>query len=185
MRDLTDAPTVGAAVDAVIELFDRLGSARYDEAVSQAEHAAQSAQLARREDGRPSVVAAALLHDIGHLLAPGGGCEDRRHEAVGAAALARWFPLSVTAPIALHVAAKRYLCAVEPGYHDELSPASQRSLRLQGGPMSAVEAVRFADHPQAGVAVALRRWDDRAKVPGLEVTPVEGYRSLLVTVSRR
>lgn len=70
----------------------------------------------------------------------------------------------------LHVEAKRYLCQAEPGYWDRLSEASGRSLRLQGGPLTAEAAARFAAGPHAEAALRLRRWDDEAKAVGL-VTP--------------
>ncbi len=68
---------------------------------------------------------------------------DHRHEAAGAQALSGLFGEAVCRPIALHVAAKRYLCAVEPGYLDALSAASAHPLALRGGPVTADEAVRF------------------------------------------
>ena len=45
-----------------------------------------------------------------------GAGHDNRHGVRGAAWLAQWFPPAVTEPVRLHVAAKRYLCAVEPSY---------------------------------------------------------------------
>ncbi len=107
-------------------------------------------QRCARSEGAPDhLVAAALLHDVGHLVSDDNVTldddltDDFHHERVGAQYLARWFGPEVTAPVALHVAAKRYLCAVEPGYLDGLSPSSTRSLALQGGPMSADEVTRF------------------------------------------
>ena len=82
---------------------------------------------------------------------------------------AQWFGPEVTEPIRLHVAAKRYLCAVEPGYFDTLSPASMHTLRIQGGPMSPREAAAFEAEPAAGAALRLRRWDDAAKDPAAKV----------------
>jgi predicted HD phosphohydrolase len=66
----------------------------------------------------------------------------------------------------MHADAKRYLCATEPAYFDHLSPVSQRTLRMQGGIMPAEAVARFAAHPWLRDAVALRRWDDLAKVKG-------------------
>jgi gamma-butyrobetaine dioxygenase len=82
----------------------------------------------------------------------------------------------VTEPGRLHVAAKRYLCAVEEPYLAGLSPASVQSLALQGGPMSDVEARAFERLPFATEAIRLRRWDDEAKIPGLEVPGLSHYR---------
>jgi 2,3-bisphosphoglycerate-independent phosphoglycerate mutase len=70
--------------------------------------------------------------------APEQGIDDR-HETLGANWLKHRFGPSVVAPVLLHVAAKRYLCATDPAYHQDLSGPSQLSLELQGGPMSAGE----------------------------------------------
>lgn len=173
------------AVEVIIDLYLELGVYSYDEVVNQAEHGAQAAALARAAGAEDSLVAAALLHDIGHLILLGptehaDPSTDLAHERIGARYLARRFPPSVSAPLALHVAAKRYLCAVEPDYRDLLSPASTRSLELQGGPFDAVGDTRFEQHERWRDAIELRRWDDTAKVQGLSVPPVESYRELLV-----
>ena len=68
-------------------------------------------------------------------------------------------------PVRLHVAAKRYLCAVEPDYFGKLSADSVRSLGLQGGPMSADEISDFRRNPMHAEAVRLRRYDEAAKDP--------------------
>jgi predicted HD phosphohydrolase len=57
------------------------------------------------------------------------------------------------------VAAKRYLCAVDPDYLKQLSPPSVLSLGLQGGPMTAEEVRAFREHPYGEAAAALRRFD--------------------------
>ncbi|MHB8470746.1 MAG: metal-dependent phosphohydrolase, partial [Gaiellaceae bacterium] len=88
-------------------------------------------------------------------------------------------------PIRLHVAAKRYLCATEPSYLAELSPASVLSLELQGGPYSAAEVAEFETSPYADDAVRLRRWDDAGKVAGLETPELEHYRPVLEAALRR
>jgi predicted HD phosphohydrolase len=74
-------------------------------------------------------------------------------------------PDAVLEPIRLHVDAKRYLCAAEPTYWASLSPASQRSLELQGGAYTSEELAGFLAQPYAEEAVRLRRYDDLAKVP--------------------
>jgi gamma-butyrobetaine dioxygenase len=172
-------------VDSIIDLFAKRGAAAYHgEAVSQAEHALQAAELAEREGAPDRLVVAALLHDVGHLL--DGQDEDLAdrgvdgcHEEAGCAWLARHFGPEVTEPIRLHVAAKRYLCAVSPTYHDGLSPASRLSLSLQGGAMSDEERAAFENNPCNRDALRLRHWDDAAKVPGLEVPGLEHYRGRL------
>ncbi len=166
-------------------LFDKWGTQFYSEHLSQTAHAVQCAVLAE-ESGAPSeLVLAALLHDIGHLidLDNSAGVEehnvDTEHEATGAKSISLLFPSAVAAPIALHVAAKRYLCSVEPTYFDGLSDASVATLALQGGPMSDEEATRFAAMPHADNAVSLRRWDDLGKDIDKDMNPLDEFRRLL------
>jgi phosphonate degradation associated HDIG domain protein len=170
--------------------IDRLFAARgggeyHGEAVTQLEHALQCAALAEA-DGQPAeVVAAALLHDIGHLLHGHGeeylaqGVNDR-HEDLGARFLAGAFGPAVTEPIRLHVPAKRYLCAARPDYFAGLSPASVLSLELQGGPMTAAERAAFEALPYARAALAVRGYDDRAKAVGLATPTFAHFRAYLV-----
>lgn len=175
-----------ADVDAVLDLYARFGSETYGEDVTQTAHALQCAALAEAECAPDALVAATLLHDIGHLvhLAAGGrdadadGVDDA-HESLGARMLAPLFGPEVTGPIALHVTAKRYRCAVDPAYAATLSAASVRSLAVQGGPLAPVEAGRFTDHPAAEAALRVRGWDDTGKVPGLAVPDLEHFRPLL------
>lgn len=169
------------AIETLFGLLNRMGAVRYgSESVSQLDHALQCAALAEREGASSQLVVAALLHDIGHLTADDEGAAlqgiDARHEIDGSGFLAAWFGGEVTRPVRLHVDAKRYLCAVEPAYFEGLSPASVRSLALQGGPFSAEEAHRFIAQAQAPEAVRLRRWDDGAKVPGAGTPPLAHYR---------
>lgn len=165
----------------VLRLFETRGDSEYGgEAVTQREHALQAAMFAERSGASPSLIVAALLHDVGHLLhrlpddAPEQGIDDR-HETLGANWLKHRFGPAVVAPVLLHVAAKRYLCAHESAYYEELSPPSRLSLELQGGPMSAAESDEFSRHPQFEEAVALRRFDDAAKVPKLATPTLEHF----------
>lgn len=180
-----DAVSRDTAVDFIIELFRHIGDRDYiGEPISQREHGIQCAVMADQLENRDSLTAAALMHDIGHFLhACAEDCAehgiDSRHEDCGADFLARFFPPEVSEPVRLHVDAKRYLCAVEPSYFDRLSPASIRSLELQGGPMQGEELERFAAHPHLAEAVILRRCDDGAKVPDLKTPPIEFYRPML------
>ncbi|WP_159668366.1 HD domain-containing protein [Andreprevotia sp. IGB-42] len=159
------------------------------EAISQLEHALQSAECAELAGASAALITAALLHDVGHLVAGQGDHDlamgvDDRHEQIGVAALKDLFADDVLAPIALHVSAKRYLCATEPGYAAALSDASALSLALQGGPMDAGEVRRFAANPHAVAAVALRRWDDEAKIVGKLTPPLAHYLALARQVVR-
>jgi phosphonate degradation associated HDIG domain protein/phosphonatase-like hydrolase len=186
-----DAITGDDVADAVAECFARSGGAQYfGEPVTQREHALQCAALAERAGAPQALIVAALLHDVGHLLhgrpeslADAG--VDGIHEVVGERWLSRVFGPEVTEPVRLHVDAKRYLCAADQEYLHALSPASQQSLALQGGPLTGQELSDFVDRPYALDAVRLRRWDDRAKAPGLAVPDLEHYRSLLLAVARR
>lgn len=172
---------VSETVEVVLQLFRRRGDSQYgNEAVSQEEHGLQTASLAVRDGADAALITAALLHDIGHLLhdlpadAPDEGIDDR-HEVNGGRWLAARFGPSVTEPVRLHVAAKRYLCSVDSAYTATLSTPSLTSLQLQGGPMSSDEATAFELSPHYHAAVQLRRWDDQAKVPSLPTQPLEYF----------
>jgi phosphonate degradation associated HDIG domain protein len=167
--------------DEIAELFRRRGSSLYGgEAVTQLEHALQAADLAEQSGAQPTLILAALLHDVGHLLhnlpddAPDEGIDDV-HEALGDRWLRRHFAPAVCDPVRLHVAAKRYLCAVDPRYQASLSPPSLQSLHLQGGPFTPSEVREFEAEPYFQESVDLRRWDDLAKVPGLETPDLSHY----------
>lgn len=178
------------ATEEVLELFARYGDSAYGhEAVSQREHALQAAWLAEQAGATPEQIVAALVHDLGHLLhslpddAPDQGIDDR-HEILAARWIRVRFGARVAAPVHMHVAAKRYLCRVEPGYAEQLSAPSLLSLRLQGGPMTDDQARVFAAAPFQAEAVALRRWDDAAKVESLPTPGVEHFARYLDQVAR-
>lgn len=172
-----------AKIDA---LFRRRGHLQYSaerrEPVTALEHALQCAQLAEWAHAEHSLVAAALLHDLGQLM-DGSAWDplgDDQHEMAALPLLrAGGFGPSVLEPIRLHVAAKRYLVATDPRYAPTLSEASRHSLALQGGPMDVLERQRFMAHPHAPAALQLRRWDDLAKRPGMRTPPLSYYLALL------
>jgi len=160
------------------------GEAYFGEPVTVLQHSLQAAYFVARKGLRETVVAAALLHDLGHLLHAEGEDAaqrglDTQHEELGVTALEGHLPRAVLDPIRLHVAAKRYLCAIEPGYLSTLSPSSLESLELQGGPMNAEEAKDFRALLHAQEALILRHADDDAKVVGLEVPHLQSYRALV------
>ena len=167
----------------IARLYATHGGLNYGEGVTQIEHALQSAALAEAACCAPSLVAASLLHDIGHLFEEeakvAGSTFDGRHEASGAEALSGLFVESVWQPVALHVAAKRYLCFKDLHYYDALSPASQRSLALQGGPFTSTEACAFEGMDYWRDAVALRRFDDVGKREEISRRSFEDFTPLL------
>ncbi len=170
-----------AIVEKIRKLFDTRGSSMYaGEPVTQTEHALQAAFAAEQTGESPELIAAALLHDIGHLLhqhdenCAEEGIDDL-HESIGAQWLVQYFPVEVTEPIRLHVAAKRYRCAIDAEYHSQLSPASVLSLRLQGGPFVQQERTTFESNPWHGAALRLRSWDEAAKIPGFETPELNHF----------
>ena len=165
------------------EMLQVQGAVRYgSEAVSQLQHALQCAHQAEQAGGSAELVAAALLHDLGHLLpraAPKAAGIDDLHQYMAIPFLRGVFGEAVLEPIRMHVDAKRYLCHVDKRYWAGLSPASQRSLELQGGAFSEKETATFIAQPFATDAVALRRWDDLAKDPAATPPGLAHYMAVL------
>ena len=106
--------------------------------------------------------------------------QDCAHEAVAARALSVFFPTQVVAPVQRHVSAKRLLCSLDETYYAGLSDASKRSFAVQGGELSRSEAMRLLALEGMDDAMALRRWDDRAKVHGVEVPGLDAYRQVVL-----
>ncbi len=189
-------------IELIADLFASEGANEYlGEPVTQAAHMLQAARLAEQEGAADALIAAALLHDVGHF-AGAIGCESadagdlpgaefrgsvppQMHSQAGADWLAQWFGPEVTEPVRLHVAAKRYLCAVEPGYAKTLSAASVYTLGVQGGAMNGAELDEFAASPYARDACRLRRWDDAAKDPDVAAPTFEHFRQLLSSLVKK
>lgn len=169
--------------DEIRRIYATKATGRYGLAdVNQLQHALQAAAMAERNGEPDCLIAAALLHDIGHMVHhlgedPARDGVDDRHEELGAIWLARHFHADVVEPVRLHVPAKRYLCATEPDYFDRLSEDSVRSLALQGGPMSPEEVDAFDRSPYAGQALRLRRLDEAAKNPMAMTPPLDHFLS--------
>jgi [1-hydroxy-2-(trimethylamino)ethyl]phosphonate dioxygenase len=174
------------------DIFARRGAESYlGEAVTMSEHMLQGAYLAEAEAASEELVAAALLHDIGHYTGEFGDDYieqgiDNHHDEAGAQVLQRFFPPLVTDCVRLHVAAKRYLCAADANYFGKLSDASVKTLALQGGPMSAEEAAEFRNPPfrgrSPGAAVGRCRQgagEKRARLRTLRRPAAAGRRSAL------
>ena len=177
-------------VDFILDLFARRGAEEYmGEPVSMAQHMEQSAACAAADGATDELVIAALLHDIGHFVGdfPIDSLEngiDNLHEEAGAKFLGKFYPASITEPIRLHVAAKKYLCAVDEDYFGRLSAASIQSLQVQGGPMNEAEIKAFESSPYHEAAVKTRLYDDDGKVAGLDIRPVKSYREKLESLLR-
>ena len=178
------------SLEEIVDLFERHGHVVYEgrraEPVTALEHALQCAQLAEWASAPDSLVIAALLHDVGHFFEPASGREgiDDLHELRALGLLSRTLGPDVAEPVRLHVQAKRYLVAVDGQYAGELSPASVHTLALQGGPMTAVERAEFDVQPFAAQALALRRWDDQAKLPNRPTSRLDYYLALADQVAR-
>lgn len=181
------------SIAAICHLYEERGNrVHQDEPVSLLQHALQAAWLAEQEQAEPALIAAAFLHDIGHLMhaqadriIAGDGIDDR-HEQRAAENLSELFGPDVIEPIRLHVDAKRYLCRIRPDYAATLSAGATRALVLQGGVFSDGAAAAFAARAHADRAVRLRLWDDQAKVPGLATPSLAHFAvSLRLCVRRK
>jgi phosphonate degradation associated HDIG domain protein len=175
-----------SATEHVIRLFEQRGQGRYgSEQVSQLQHALQCAVFAKRQGAGSAMIVAALLHDLGHIIDHQAMPEsddqnlDDAHEQRAYQWIKSNFGKSVADPVRLHVAAKRYLCTVEPEYLAKLSPASLKSFHDQGGLMSQSQIDDFRDEPFAFEAVELRRWDDLAKDPTMQTPTIDDFAPLL------
>jgi phosphonate degradation associated HDIG domain protein len=172
-------------ISEIEEVFFRFRAIPYlGEAVTQLDHALQTAREAEKTFASDELITAALLHDIGHMIHDlpledenyvGFWNQDDGHEVAGEAWLARAFPDSVTQPVRWHVHAKRFLAATDPEYLGQLTAASLHVLELQSGPMTEAECAEFEGHPWAQAAIAVRRWDDKAKTPGRMTPSLEHY----------
>ena len=173
------------AVETIGELFAGPGAREHlGEPVPIGEHMLQAGALAEAAGADGALVAAALLHDIGHLLGEDEDQDEDWHGEAGANWLSQWFGDAVTEPVRLHVPAKRYLCAADADYFGLLSAESVRTLALQGGPMSAAEVAAFEALPYYRDAVSVRRWDDQAKDPAVTAPRFAHFTPLLRALVR-
>lgn len=180
--------TPATIVAFLADIFERRGDEEYlGEPVTMAQHMLQGATLAEREGRDEQIIVAALLHDIGHFTSEFGtfsmqDTEDKYHEDAGAAVLDGFFPSVVTDCVRYHVAAKRYLCATNPSYFNELSAASVHSLNLQGGPMSPDEVADFEALENLQDIVAVRLLDDAGKHPDMDTPPFAHFAPMVQRV---
>lgn len=178
------------AYDALTLMFDGEGGQEYlGERVSMAQHMLQTGRAAREAGAPTALVVAAVLHDVGHFSGAISGRDlmsgnDNHHDDVAAEWLSTWFAPEVTEPVRLHVAAKRYLCATEPAYYDQLSDASKFTMAVQGGSMNADEIAAFAAEPYSEAACQLRRFDDLGKDPDAPVVTLADFRADIDALDR-
>jgi gamma-butyrobetaine dioxygenase len=178
--------------DRLIEAMTKFAARQYGtERVTETTHALQCAELAAAAGADEELVLACLLHDVGRYavaqdeigdtleqVAPRAGKVPGHHEA-GADLIQPYVPERMAFLVRAHADAKRYLCAAEPGYYDTLSKGSKHTLTLQGGVMTADEAVSAATQPWWPDALRLRRWDDQAKVVGQPTRELASWEPLL------
>lgn len=172
-------------IESLFEILAKAQERGYiGEPISQLEHALQTAKLATDSNATDELILAALFHDIGHLCAPEGapsmdtfGVDN--HHGVGAEYLRNLGFSEVIASLIIgHVDAKRYLVGKNPNYEAALSPASQETLKRQGGAMSKTEMQAFEGHPLFQDMLLLRSCDDRAKKVDWKVPTLESYRTV-------
>ena len=181
------AETPLTSIDQIFALFALYGEEHYGEGVTQSLHMRQCAYLAEQEQAPSSLIAAALLHDIGHFVAYQSNAEldvDFHHERIGANLLKGLFDEQVWMPIAYHVIAKRYLCAIDQTYAANLSAASRQSLAVQGGAFNSEQASAFRKSPYFNSAIALRRYDDEAKNIGESAPPLDHFKHYLIELTK-
>ena len=164
-------------IDEIFDLYIKHGDQDYiGEPVSQLEHMAQTADLAKKDGYEDEVILAAFFHDIGHLCASTNngdmnGYGAMNHEELGAAFLKeRGFSDRLVFLVKGHVAAKRYLTYKFPKYLNRLSEASRITLVFQGGIMNKLEAAEFEINTDANLMLKMRTWDDLAKITDTPVT---------------
>lgn len=179
-------PSTLEPVDNIVRLFLERGHATYDHNVSELQHALQCARFAETNGEPAHLVAATLVHDLGHLLQPSphgmhlaDPDHDGHHEEIGAQWLARHFPPALVDPVRLHVTAKRYLCTVDAAYAATLSDSAKQRMLLQGGPLDVDELTAFENEPCFEEAVRLRRYDDLGNVPMMQTPGLSYYRAAL------
>ena len=183
------------ACDTVKTLFEFItaqGDADYiGEAVSQLEHSLQAAQLARDAGADRDTILGALLHDVGRFIpaaekmprmtaSNGTSIGPASHEVLGERYLREiGFSETVCQLVGAHVMAKRYL-ATDKDYYESLSKQSKATLKYQGGPFHWSQMAEAEKDPLLQAKLAVRRWDDLAKVPGRSTSSLFSYREMAI-----
>ncbi|WP_430332016.1 HD domain-containing protein [Rhodococcus sp. ACT016] len=166
-----------AVLEEAAALLNSLRGVFDGEAVDELDHALQTAGHAIADGADDELVLASALHDLARSPLIGEGV-DAAHDRVAREWLAPRFGKRVGWLAGAHVAAKRYLVATDPTYDGNLSSESVATLRRQGGP--AVDEA-WVSHPWWADAIRLRRYDDRAKVPGAQAPSIDD----VLAVARR
>jgi predicted HD phosphohydrolase len=171
-KDITE---IQQKIDAVFGLYEAYGHLEYGEGVTQLMHMMQAAKLAEAAGYEDEVILSAFFHDIGHFLEEGaemGIYGKHDHDRMGGEYLVSMgFSEKMAKLVGSHVAAKRYLTCKIPGYYEQLSDASKKTLEYQGGPMEAVAAAAFEKDPLFELYLKIRHWDDLAKETDQVVDP--------------
>lgn len=189
--------TKNEIINEIFSLYEKYGESNYSgEAVSQYEHAFQSADLAILDGFDDEVVIAAFLHDIAHLFAElnenelndilglksikkMGNYGVAGHERLAVKYLSKCgFSERLLYLIQNHVNAKRYLVYKNPEYYNSLSIASKETLEFQGGKMTESEALHFERHPLFKLSLKLREYDEKAKVENLAKPDIYIYKQI-------
>ena len=174
--------------DEIMSYYEQHGGEEYaGEKVTQLEHMVQAAQLAEEQGYDEDVILAAFLHDIGHICEAGHGDNEmdgfgiKDHEEIGADYLKeKGFSKKVVRLVQSHVEAKRYLTFKYPGYYDQLSDASKKTLEYQGGKMYEEEAAAFEQYPLFDLIIKMRRWDEEAKIEHKPLPDLSRYRNMIL-----
>ena len=183
--------TGNSKISQIMALYYKYGEEDYiGENITQNCHMIQAAMLAEKEGCDLTVVIAAFLHDIGHLLyyqeLDENGYTSMKlmdrygvanHENLGADYLTQLgFGENVIQLIKNHVKAKRYLCTQDESYFNSLSKASQETFLRQGKKMSPEEIKEFEADPYFQNSLLVRKFDDAAKIEDIILPPLSYYR---------
>ncbi|MEK8035036.1 HD domain-containing protein [Ideonella sp. DXS29W] len=155
-------------IDRVLALFRARGHSLHDDGggLSHMEHGLRCAKLAEEAGAPVPLIAAALLHDIGHLLDRSEGNDANRtgdrHAAAGANLLDAVLGPTVAFPVRWHQDARRWL-ATSRTHCRLLSYESRRAALRDGGVMGKFERETFLCRPFSSESITLCLWEERAK----------------------
>lgn len=168
-------------------LFEKYGHHHNQgEPVSYLEHALQTAYIAEENGCGREMIIAALLHDIGHLIAHKYPDHTKlrswvfiNHESFGSEHLKKiGLENGIVELVEGHVMAKRWL-ARDKSYYSKLSECSKLSLIQQYGPYTDDEADEYLKHPRHLEFTQLRLFDDSAKTLGKKTPDLEYYLNMI------